>query len=89
MKTLLVYYSYTGNTKIIADMIKEKLNCDILGLKPKIPYSRIIDMMYIEDDCIYFLTDRIFVFLLITFKLFLYTSGYIKSVFFDIISSAL
>lgn len=48
MKTLLVYYSYTGNTKLIADMIKEKLNCDILELKPKIPflienYDEIVD----------------------------------------------
>ena len=38
MKTLLVYYSYTGNTKIIANIIKEKLNCDILELKPKVPF---------------------------------------------------
>ena len=38
MKILLVYYSYTGNTKIIADMIKEKLDCEILELKPKIPF---------------------------------------------------
>lgn len=38
MKTLLVYYSYTGNTKIIADMIKEKLDCDVAQLKPKTPF---------------------------------------------------
>lgn len=38
MKTLLVYYSYTGNTKIIADMIKEKLDCDVAQLKPKVPF---------------------------------------------------
>ena len=38
MKTLLVYYSYTGNTKIIADMIKEKLECDVIELKPKNPF---------------------------------------------------
>lgn len=38
MKTLLVYYSYTGNTKIIVDIIKSKMNCDILELKPKIPF---------------------------------------------------
>ena len=38
MKTLLVYYSYTGNTKIIANIIKERLNCDILELKPKVPF---------------------------------------------------
>ncbi|MBQ3416052.1 MAG: NAD(P)H-dependent oxidoreductase [Clostridia bacterium] len=38
MKTLLVYYSYTGNTKIIADMIKEKVDCDVVELKPKTPF---------------------------------------------------
>ena len=39
MKKIVVYYSYTGNTKKIANMIKEKLNCDILELTPKIPFS--------------------------------------------------
>lgn len=39
MKTLLVYYSYTGQTKLIADKIKEKLNCDVIELKPLIPFS--------------------------------------------------
>lgn len=48
MKTLLVYYSFTGNTKIIADKIQEKINCDVLELKPKIPflidnYQEIVD----------------------------------------------
>lgn len=36
---LLVYFSYTGNTKIIADKILEKLNCDVLELQPKEKYS--------------------------------------------------
>lgn len=27
---LIVYFSYTGNTKMIANMIKEKINCDIV-----------------------------------------------------------
>lgn len=48
MKTLLVYYSFTGNTKIIADKIKERIHCDVLELKPKIPfliddYQKIVD----------------------------------------------
>jgi flavodoxin len=34
MKILIVYYSLTGNTKLIADAIKEELNADILALKP-------------------------------------------------------
>lgn len=38
-KKLIVYFSYTGNTRKIANMIKNKLNCDILELKPVEPYS--------------------------------------------------
>lgn len=37
--TLIVYFSYTGNTRKIANIIKDKLNCDILELEPVIPYS--------------------------------------------------
>lgn len=29
-KKLVVYFSYTGNTRKIANIIKDKLNCDIL-----------------------------------------------------------
>lgn len=36
---LLVYFSYTGNTKIIAKYIFDKLNCDVLELHPKDKYS--------------------------------------------------
>ena len=43
MKKLVVYYSYTGNTKLIANKIQEKLNCDILEITPKIPFSTNID----------------------------------------------
>ncbi len=35
MKILIVYYSLTGNTKFIAEIIKNALNADILPLKPK------------------------------------------------------
>ena len=37
--SLIVYFSYTGHTKMIANMIKEKINCDIVELKPIKPYS--------------------------------------------------
>ena len=43
MKTLIVYYSYTGNTKKIANAIKNNLNCDILEITPKIPFSNDYD----------------------------------------------
>ena len=39
MKKLLIYYSYSGNTKSIANKIKEKINCDEIELETKIPYD--------------------------------------------------
>ncbi len=38
-KKLVVYFSYTGNTRKIANIIKDKLNCDILELNPVVDYS--------------------------------------------------
>lgn len=38
-KKIVVYYSYTGHTKMIAEKIANKLNCDLLELKPVTPYS--------------------------------------------------
>lgn len=48
MKTLVVYYSYSNNTRQIAEKIKQKLNCDILELKPKIPFSK--DYQTVVDE---------------------------------------
>ena len=39
MKILLVYYSYTGNTKMVAEYLQSRINCDILRLEPQTPYS--------------------------------------------------
>ena len=39
MKTLLVYYSYTGQTKLIGEKIKNKIDCNVVELKPVIPFS--------------------------------------------------
>ncbi len=36
MKKLVVYYSFEGNTKLIAEHIAKTINADILELKPKI-----------------------------------------------------
>ena len=38
-KRLVVYYSYTGHTRAIAESIQKKLECDILEIKPVTPYS--------------------------------------------------
>lgn len=48
MSKLVVYFSYTGNTRMIANKIKEKLNCDILEIKTVIPYSE--DYQSVVDD---------------------------------------
>lgn len=36
---LVVYYSYTKNTEMIVKKIKEKVDCDVLEIKPVVPYS--------------------------------------------------
>lgn len=38
-KKLIVCYSYTGHTKMIAENIQKNLGCDILEIKPVKPYS--------------------------------------------------
>ena len=47
MKTLLVYYSYTGQTKVIVDKIKNNLDCDVVELEPVIhfptDYQEVVD----------------------------------------------
>ncbi len=35
MKTAVVYYSYTGTTKKYVKKIKEKLDCELIEIKPK------------------------------------------------------
>ena len=37
--TLVIYYSFTGNSKKVANYVKDKLNADILELEPQIPFS--------------------------------------------------
>ena len=39
MKKAIVYYSYSGNTKSIVDIIKEKVDADVYEINPKTPYS--------------------------------------------------
>ncbi len=39
MSKLVVFFSYTNNTKNIANLIKNKLGCEILEIKTVIPYS--------------------------------------------------
>ena len=39
MKILTVYYSHSGNTRKIAEMIQKKLGGDIAEIKTKVPYT--------------------------------------------------
>lgn len=48
MSKLIVYFSYTNNTRMIANKIKDKLDCDILEIKTVIPYST--DYQTVVDD---------------------------------------
>ena len=50
MNKLLVYFSYTGNTKMIANKIKEKLNCESLEIKTVIPYSKDYDTVVNDEQ---------------------------------------
>lgn len=38
-RKLIVYFSYTNNTKMIAEKIQKELSCDIYEVKTVVPYS--------------------------------------------------
>lgn len=38
-KKVIVYYSYTSHTKMIAEMVKESIGCDSIIIEPKNKYS--------------------------------------------------
>lgn len=50
MSKLVVYFSYTGNTRMIANKIKERLNCDILEIKTEVPYSNDYDTVVNKEQ---------------------------------------
>lgn len=50
MKKLIVYFSYTGNTRMIANKIKDKLDCDILEIETVIPYSNDYDKVVNDEQ---------------------------------------
>lgn len=50
MSKLIVYFSYTGNTKMIANKIKEKLNCESIEIKTVIPYSEDYDTVVNDEQ---------------------------------------
>lgn len=46
--TLVIYYSFSGNSKKVAKYVKEKLNADILELEPATPFSNDYDEVVSE-----------------------------------------
>mgnify|MGYP004648901677 CR=1 FL=1 len=50
MSKLIVYFSYTGNTRMIAEKIRERLNCDVLEIKTVIPYSKDYDTVVNDEQ---------------------------------------
>lgn len=47
-KVLVIYYSFTGNSKKVAEYVKNKLNADILELEPTVPFSSDYDEVVAE-----------------------------------------
>lgn len=50
METIVIYYGYGNHTRMIAEKIKENLGCDILEIKPKVPYSS--DYQTVVDETV-------------------------------------
>lgn len=49
-RKIVVYYSYTGHTRMISEKIKEKLKCDILEIEPLKEYSNDYDLVVMEEQ---------------------------------------
>lgn len=49
-KTVVVYFSGTGNTKAVAEQIAEELSADIFEIEPEEPYTD-DDLNYNNDSC--------------------------------------
>lgn len=41
--TLIIYYSFSGNSKKVAEYVKNKIDADLLELEPKVPFSNDYD----------------------------------------------
>ncbi len=50
MKTLILYYSYGGNTKRIAEMIQKEIGGDIAALIRSLPTIAIMIQLSIRDS---------------------------------------
>ena len=50
MGTAVVYYSYSNNTRRIAEIIADKLNADLLELVPAVPYTYNYDELVKDEE---------------------------------------
>lgn len=44
--TLIIYYSFTGNSKKVAEYVKNKIKADILELEPLVPFSNDYNLLF-------------------------------------------
>lgn len=47
--TLVIYYSFSGNSKKVVEYVRNKLNADILELEPAISFSNDYDINKIRN----------------------------------------
>ena len=50
MKSIIIYYSYGGNTRIIAEAIHEQKGYDMVEIKPVIPYTNDYQKLVDEEE---------------------------------------
>lgn len=50
MKGIIIYYSYSGNTKLIADYLSKKYGFDEVMLKPQKDYTNDYDALVNEEE---------------------------------------
>ena len=50
MKSIIIYYSYGGNTKKIAELIHEKKGYDMVEIKPVTPYTNDYQKLVDEEE---------------------------------------
>ena len=50
LKSIIIYYSYDGNTKRIANMIHDKTGYDIVEIKPVVPYTSDYQKLVDEEE---------------------------------------
>jgi len=55
MKTLIVYYSFTGNNELIAHVLQERLSCDLVRIetvKKRTKFSIFLDFVFHREPAI-------------------------------------